>query len=511
MNRIFLVLFFCFNVSAQRADFLAPPPGEQPLPPKGDCADLRRLTSNDMKVIAAETVPAGSEAQAHCRVQVHVQPAIEIEVALPATWNRRFQMAGNGGFGGDSPASPAKVKERLASVRRGFVWAASNTGHDAREAPQADFAADRQKLDDWAFRSLHVTVETARRLMEAYYGTLPSHSYYAGCSGGGRQGLILAQRYPEDFDGIAVTAPFLNVTDQMLRNACDGQALAESPVPQSKQQLLAKTIYAKCDPADGLKDGIISNPAGCGFDAEHDLPRCAAGTDKADCFTDGQIHALSRIYTSFKVANGRVIPPWPVGAESDDDPKSGWNAWRLEFKGKSKALNMAESFFQYAVPAHPDPEWSVKQFEPVQDAVRIQRMHPVVDATDPDLSVFQKRGGKLILAQGLADQALNPNFTIQYYEEVRRKMGSTADEFTRFYLIPGMYHCGGGPGVTLTDPLSLLVQWVERKTPPANLMGKHIEDGKVSFTRPICAYPSFAKYNGSGSVQDGANFSCVTN
>ncbi|MCL5745882.1 MAG: tannase/feruloyl esterase family alpha/beta hydrolase, partial [Acidobacteria bacterium] len=339
-----------------------------------------------MTVVSAAAVPAEAASPAHCRVHVRVQPAIEIEVALPANWNRRFQMAGNGGFGGDSPDSPAKVRERLASVRGGFVWAATNTGHDARETPQADFAQDRQKLYDWAFRSLHVTVETARRLMQAYYGALPSRSYYLGCSGGGRQGLIFAQRFPEDFDGIAVTAPFLNVTDQMLRNACDGNALAESPLPQSKQQLLAKAIYEKCDPADGLTDGIISEPETCGFDAKRDLPRCAAGANKPDCFTEAQILALSRIYSSFTAANGRVIPRWPVGAETDANPTSGWNAWRLNFEGQSKGVRMAESFFRYAVPARPDAEWNVTLFSAEKDAARIQSLHAVVDATDPDLS-----------------------------------------------------------------------------------------------------------------------------
>lgn len=240
------------------------------------------------------------------------------------------------------------------------------------------------------------------------------------------------------------------------------------------------------------------------------LPRCAAGSDKPDCFTDAQIVALSRIYTSFTAGNGHVIPPWPVGAESDQNPVSGWNAWRLDFRGKSKGLQMAESFFQYAVPAHPDKEWSVIRFDPVKDGARIQAMHPVVDATDPNLAAFHKRGGKLILAQGFADQALNPYFTIRYYEELRRTMRTAADEFTRFYLIPGMYHCGGGPGVTLSDPLTLLIQWVEQNAPPGTLMGRHVEDGKVSFTRPICPYPSVAKYKGLGNVQDGGNFSCAS-
>jgi len=507
---LFALLANCaFAVLAQDRIFLDPPGGAQPLMPKRACASLRGLTGLDLSVVSAEHIPASAQGPDHCLVREFVQPALEIEVAMPERWNLRFQMAGNGGFGGDSPSSPAKIQARGQSLRRGFAFTAHNTGHDNKTDPQAQFAKERQKLIDWGFRSLHVTVEVSRRLMLSYYGSAPVRSYYAGCSGGGRQGLILAQRFPEDFDGIAVTAPFLNVTGQMLRYACDGQALMAAPVSAAKQGLLARKIYELCDAKDGLKDGVIDDPRACDFDPARDLPHCAPGDNTSTCFTGGELSTLKTMYSEEKLSNGASIPPWPVSAELNNAEGSGWASWRLIGEESGKGPQMALSFFQFAVANPANPDWTLNMFHLQKDASRIQALGPIVDALDADLSAFRDRGGKLLLAQGWADQALNPFFTIEYYRSLQKWMGASTDRFSRFYLVPGMYHCGGGPGVGLPDLLSVVIRWVEAGEVPGALIGKHSEGGKVTRTRPICVFPSKARYKGDGNVDDAANFTCV--
>jgi feruloyl esterase len=257
-----------------------------------------------------------------------ILPEIRFEVALPASWNRRFLMTGNGGYAGDSLDSPQRLLLLGIAMRRGFVQAITNTGHDGREEPLASFAVNRQKLLDYAFRSLHVTAEAGKRIATAYYGTKPAKSYFQGCSTGGRQALILAQRFPDDFDGIVAGAPVLNFSGTMTSFACTAQALSTAPVPYAKLVTLADKIYSLCDDKDGLKDGLIDDPRRCGFQPSRDLPRCAADGDNASCFTTAQIGTLERIYGDIKSQGKTIFPGWPVGAEiAGADGRSGWDQW----------------------------------------------------------------------------------------------------------------------------------------------------------------------------------------
>src|SRR5215475_5690777 len=281
----FLTAFLIFTATlcAQGAgalqfrDWNPPPFNAKPVAP---CGQLLGLTGFDLSVISAALVPAVPNSPEHCHVMMMAQPEINIEVNLPSNWNGRFYMFGNGGWAGESFDAPGRIQNHARALRAGFATASTDTGHSAALEPGASFALNRQKLLDYGFRSLHVTAEVAKLLVRTYYGASPTKSYYDGCSQGGRQGLTIAQRFPNDFDGIIAGSPALYNSGNMVARAYWMQGLKANPFPASKLGLLADRVYDKCDAKDGLKDGVIDSPLSCGFQPARDLPRCAEGTDQ---------------------------------------------------------------------------------------------------------------------------------------------------------------------------------------------------------------------------------------
>jgi hypothetical protein len=475
------------------------------------CAGLRALTNYEFSVASAVLMRAAGDTPEHCRVSIMIQPELNIEVNLPTAWNGRLYMFGNGGFAGESFETPGRVYIRARGLHYGFVTAATDTGHSGAKEPGASFATNPQKLLDFAFRSLHLTATTAKVLIRAYFGEAPAKSYYDGCSQGGRQGLILAQRFPEDFDGILVGAPALDQIGTMLARAWWMQGLAGAPIPPAKMKMLADRIYGQCDAKDGLKDGLIDDPRRCGFQASRDLPRCAAGTDRADCFTPAQATALERIYSDVLTDGKRLFPGWPVGSEVAGP--SGQTAWIGQAlngaNGPGTWTRYAETFLQYLAFPQPDPSYPLSRFDIDKDVARAARAGQLLDATDTDLSAFERRGGKLIMYFGWADPQLNPMMGVEYYERTTEKMGPSTPDFFRLFMVPGMFHCGGGIGMSVFDAATPLVKWVETGSAPQQIQASRVVNNQVVRTRPLCAYPQVARYTGSGSVDDAANFSCV--
>jgi feruloyl esterase len=283
--------------------------------PVTGCAGLRSLTSNQISVAVAVAMPETAEAPAHCRVFGQVLPQVGFEVRMPADWNGRFMMVGNGGYAGEATDSRGRASQYGRYMKRGYAVAATDTGHSNITEPQGTFATDRQKLLDYAFRSLHVTADASKTVLRAYYGSAPAKSYFEGCSTGGRQGLILAQRFPDDFDGITVGAPVLSFTGTMLHYVQAAKALKAAPIGAAKLPALAARIYDTCDAKDGLKDGLIDDPRRCDFQPARDLPKCEAGADRPDCFTPPQIGTLDKLYGEVISAGKRIFPGWPVGGE----------------------------------------------------------------------------------------------------------------------------------------------------------------------------------------------------
>jgi feruloyl esterase len=439
------------------------------------------------------------------------QPEINIEVNLPAAWNGRFYMFGNGGWGGESFESAGRLANHARALRAGFATASTDTGHSAGLEPGASFAQSRQKLLDYGFRSLHVTAEAAKLLVRSFYGANPSKSYFDGCSQGGRQGLTIAQRFPNDFDGIIAGSPALYNTGNMIARAYWMQGLQTNPFPAAKLGLLAARVYEKCDSKDGLKDGVIDEPLRCGFKAVEDLPLCAEGQDGPDCFTAKEIAAADRIYGDVFRQGRRFFPGWPAGAEvAGPNGESGWLGQEISVANRGSVwANYAGSFLRYMAMPGTDPEQALAHFDINKDIPRMEFLHQVLDANDPDLSVFRQRGGKLIMYFGWADPQLNPRVAVEYYDEVARGMGDSTGDFFRLFMVPGMFHCGGGVGTSTFDVATPLLRWVESGEAPQTIAASRVAGGKVNRTRPLCPYPQVARYKGSGSIDDAANFTCA--
>jgi Tannase and feruloyl esterase len=475
------------------------------------CGELRSLTGFDLSVISALLIPSTAEVPEHCRVSLLVPPEIGVEVNLPSAWNGRLYMFGNGGWAGESFETAGRSANRGRALKYGFATASTDTGHSAASEPGASFALNRQKLLDFAFRSLHVTAESAKLFVRNYYGETPSKSYYDGCSQGGRQGLILAQRFPADFDGILVGAPALDSVGTMLARAWWEQGLAANPIPASKLNLLARRVYEQCDATDGLKDGLIDDPRRCRFQPARDVPRCAEGADKPDCFTAAQIASLDRIYGDVVSQGKRIFPGWPVGAEVvGPSGQSGWMGMAVNGpNGPGTWTSYGDNFLRFIGFPKRDAANPIGSFDIDQDPARTAALRPILDATDTDLSPFRRRGGKIVMYFGWADPQLNARMGVEYYEKVVQNMGGSTADFFRLFMVPGMFHCRGGVGTDTFDAATPLVNWVESGSAPDRIAASRIVQSKVVRTRPLCAYPQVERYKGTGSIDDAANFSCV--
>ncbi len=514
MRQILAIAFLSASLWGQGAgnvqfrDWTAPAANAKP---KIQCAELRSLTNFELSVISATQIPATADAPEHCRVSILIAPEINVEVNLPTAWNTRLYMFGNGGFAGETFDAQNRAAFRARGLRYGFVTAATDTGHSAAAEPNASFAANRQKLVDFGFRSLHVTAEAAKLMIRTYFGQAPSKSYFDGCSQGGRQGLILAERFPADFDGILVGAPGLDNTGSMLERAYFAQGLTSASIPTTKLKTLADHVYEQCDAKDGLKDGLIDDPRRCDFQPSHDLPHCAAGSDADDCFTAAQIAAIERVYSDIYSQGKRVYPGWPVGAEViGPNGRSGWIGQGVNATtGAGVWTRFPETFFQYMVSSKQDPMYTLSRFDLDKELPRIAEVGKILDATDTDLSAFHKRGGRILMYVGWADPQLNPMMAVEYYEKVTERMGSPTSDFFRLFMVPGMAHCGGGIGTSVFDADTPLVKWVEAGSAPAQIAASRVVNNKVDRTRPLCAYPQVARYKGSGSIDEAGSFNCA--
>ncbi len=482
--------------------------------PATACAELRRLSDSTVTITMADTVAAAGGVPAFCRVRGVIAPEIQFEVLLPARWNRRFYMHGNGGFAGESLDNPFRLQARLAALRHGFVAATTNTGHDSDAEPLGTFAyRNLQKQIDYAYRAVHLTAVTAKRVIHAYYDRPQSFSYWDGCSTGGRQGLMSAQRYPGDFDGIVAGAPVLDFTGIATGYAWNAQALRQTPIKPEKLKTLGDAVIKHCDAKDGATDGLIADPRRCDFDAARDVPKCAAGADTAACFTEGEIDTLKKIYAGPSVDGQRVFFGQPLSAEAygadflTGKAVSGWDFWIVSARGPSRQVQYGETFMRYFAFPQQDPSADWLKFDFAKDPPRMAAMRRMLNASDPDLSAFAKRGGKMITYFGWADSALNPLMGIDYYEKATAKTAGLKDAY-RLFMAPGVFHCRGGYGPDRIDALTAVINWVERGTAPDTLTATKAEGDKIVRTRPLCPHPMVAKYKGSGSMDEAASFEC---
>ena len=470
--------------------------------PRQACAALLSQTGYNFSILSALVVPAAAEVPAYCRLVGLIQPEIRFEVNLPASWNGRLYMFGNGGYAGESLDATARQNSARRALIRGFATAQTNTGHDAQAEPLGTFAASPQKLVDYAFRAVHVTAVTAKALAQAYYASAPRRSYFDGCSTGGRQGLISAQRFPDDFDGILTGAPVLNFSGTMVGYVQAQKAIAATPLTADAIKTVGDAVIAKCDALDGVKDGVVDDPRRCALAPATDIPRCTGDTAAPGCLTSAQLKTVEVIYAPVMRGTTQVFPGWPVSAEV------GWSPWFVAPNGRAIQWNFGETYLKNIAFGRPNAEYDWLTFNIDTDLDRIKGAQALIDATDPDLSRFKARGGKILSYFGWSDPALNPMMGVGYYESVTKKMGVATTDFYRLFMVPGMLHCGGGAGTTTFDAFTPLVEWVEKGTVPQTIPASRVVDGKPVRTRPLCPYPQVAIYKGSGSTDDAANFNC---
>jgi feruloyl esterase len=465
----------------------------------------------------------GKNLPAFCRVQAALKPApdsnIRIEVWMPLTgWNHNFRGIGNGGFAGYIDYSDLGT-----AISSGFASASTNTGHDGTPIDASWAKGHPDKIVDFGWRAIHETAVTAKAIIQAFYGEAPKHNYFTGCSNGGRQALMEAQRFPEDYDGIIAGAPANYWTRVFATFIFDIQAMQSTPgsyIGPDKIPAIAKAVNAACDAQDGVKDGVLNDPRECRFNPETLV--CKQG-DSPDCLSAGQVAALKKIYAGPHDSSGKLM--YPGFEPGGEDGPGGWVTWIGQGPGKDLQTLFANGFFTNMITT-PQPI-DLKTIN-VEAAVKLanEQQGKTFNADDPNLKAFAARGGKLIMYHGWSDAALPPQGAINYFESVQAALGrQQTDAFMRLYMAPGVQHCGGGPGANSFgqdgipsdaqhDLHEALEQWVEKGTAPDRIIAGKFTDPRdhskgVAMTRPLCPYPQYAKYKGSGDTNDAANFECV--
>jgi feruloyl esterase len=481
-------------------------------PAPGSCESLMSMNLAGGTITMAQSVAAGGLAipvgrggrtapnqEAFCRVAATLRPSadsdIKMELWLPVSgWNGKFEANGNGGWTGSINEAAL-----AAGLNRGYAAAMSDLGH---EGGSASFAMDHpEKLVDYGYRAAHEMTVAAKAIIAAYYAQPIRESYWTGCSAGGRSALMEAQRYPADFDGIVAGSPGLDWTGRALQAVWIAQAAHKTEanyIPPAKYALVHNAVLAACDAKDGVKDGVLEDPTKCGFDPKE--LECKNG-DSADCLTAPQVETARTIYSPGLNPRTKemIFPGFERGSEA------GWATM-----AGPRLFSIGGDLFKFVV--FHDPNWDYRSFDFDRGTASTAKAeNGLLNAEDANLRAFEDRGGKLIQYHGWADPQIAPANSVRYYKKVLDTMGGTekVQSFYRLFMVPGMAHCGGGDGTSDFDMLAALEQWKEQGRVPAQVAASRVRDGKVDRTRPLCPYPQVAKYKGTGSTDDAANFVCA--
>lgn len=505
------------------------------------CESLSSLKLPGTAITGAKTVKAGAfvspepkvskeaaeryrKLPAFCRVLATLTPtadsSIKVEVWMPLEgWNHKFQGEGNGGFAGSIPYGLM-----AGAMEAGYATAGTDTGHEGDATDAAWALKHPEKIADFGYRGVHEMTEKAKEITKAYYSQAAQRSYFVGCSDGGREALMEAQRFSKDYDGILAGAP-ANYWTHLLSSGVDVSKTllggSGGYIPAAKIQAISRAVLAACDGRDGVKDGIVSEPSLCRFDPSKLLCK---GTKTDGCLTGPQVASLRKLYEGGRTSTGaQIFPGYAPGGEDGD---GGWKGWITGSEpGDSEGSHYVDGFFRYMV--FNDPTWSYKTAN-IDASLRAadEKMASVLNSNDPNLADFRKRGGKLIMYHGWSDAAIAPQNTIDYFQSVGSKLGpGDRNQFVRLYMVPGMQHCIGGPGPSLFGQFSVIAgkrprdsvylsleKWVETGVAPGTIIATKLKEGDpsnaVEMTRPLCPYPEVAKYKGAGNTNEAASFVC---
>lgn len=483
---------------------------------------------------AARIVPANP---AFCKLLGHISPTdptappIRFEVNLPVEWNGRSLQYGGGGFNGvlisGLTLPPAYPFGKAAPLALGFATVGTDSGHESKpgEPPQV-FALNDEAFENLSHKAYKKVRDAARALMLRAYGNPPSKAYFMGSSEGGREALTMAQRYPDDFDGIFARVPVINWVGLQHAGTRSGLAtMGDGWIRPAQVKLVADAVLKACDKQDGSDDALVQNPVGCKAAFNPETLRCTAGQSGDDCLTDKQITAINTLHSPYKfpfaLANGLDdYPGWGVSGENTPayGPTGGWLAWWLGTSAPAQPPQPSNGIawiygaggIQYVFAR--DPKLDVTTYRPEDHKARLLQVSQLMDSTDPDLSRFHAHGGKLVILEHMSDYAQSPYAGIRYFETVEKTLGKDKTaEFVRLYTAPGVDHVGSGAPANV-DMLSVLVDWVEHGKPPGDL---EVAEQKVEApgydtlrSLPLCRWPGWPHYK-TGPVNAAASFVCA--
>jgi hypothetical protein len=447
----------------------------------------------------------------YCLVKVLVPQAINIWVGLPmggTGWNERLQSEGGGGYAGS-------VGIPVNSINGGYVGIQTDTGHTGGSGtfgmlyPAVGTTPGAPNIplqEDFAYRSEHLMAVIGKQLAGFFYGEQPVYSYWNGCSTGGRQGLAMAQRYPQDYNGILSGAPAIHfdrfqaemLWPQMVQYLDTGGIISTA-----KKTLATNAAIAACDALDGVVDGIIGDPRACTYDAQRLVTKTCTSSD-ATCLTQAEAGAINKMW---------------FGATNEKGNKFFWYGQTrgTNLDGVGGVIPFSISIAQPRYWVYFDPTWdfhvqlNYANYETFFDYTIAQMAAGGTPTDNPNLAPFRNAGGKIIMWHGFSDQLIMPEGTIDYYDAVVSALGggySHVQDFARLFMAPGVAHCGGGVGPAPQNPFNYVVNWVENGVAPDTILAVHTTGGTIDLTRPLCPYPDVAVWTGQGSTSDAANFVC---
>jgi feruloyl esterase len=491
------------------------------------CESLKSVPLADTTITAAELVPEGPAPQrgggaargagpagrgaapaagrgaapaqppamipAHCRVTMVLKPTtdshINVELWLPAqNWNGKFMGVGNGGWAG---SIQGLNNDMPAALRLGYATAGTDTGHSSVDGPEGMFALGHpQKIIDFAYRAVHEMTQKSKLLVKAFYDENARYSYFKGCSTGGREAMMEAQRYPEDYDAIiagSLANRHIHMHTAGVARSVEASRHPEANVSDVQAEMVTQAVMKACDT---LHEGFLNDPRQCTFNFSSLLCK---GEDAGTCLTKPQVETVEKFYGGTKTKKGESI----FSGQALGNPMRASRGYTQPPTGGA--------FDTVRILGFQDEKYDWHNFDLDRDMKTIDDKVGFVDSVNPDLSRFKAHGGKLLLTHGWADTTITPEGTVYYYESVLNKMGQDQGNWMRLFMAPGMAHCGGGPGVNTFDSIGTIEKWREEGIAPDQMIGSNAQTG---LKRPICAYPQSAEYKGSGDLKDAANWVC---
>jgi hypothetical protein len=472
-----------------------------------------------------------SGAVSFCLIKVLVPQAINIWVGLPldGAWNGRWQSVGGGGYAGT-------VNAPNQAIAAGYAAATTDTGHSGFGGNFGMLEPGKPNVElqtDFAHRSEHLMAVIGKQLVQAFYGQAPSYAYWNGCSTGGRQGLRMAQDYPEDYDGILAGAPAIHwdrfqaghIWHQVVQLRDNGGPIGGGArdVLVAKERLATANAIAACDADDGVVDGVLADPRACGYRAADDstLTSAECTASNAMCLTPTEASAIDKMWQGPVACSQRDALGScrvPNVAARNLDGRGNKRLWYGNTRGTDLAALGGPAPFPIAIDqpkywVYFDPAWDWQTLTYgnylafFRDTV--ERVGPLMASDDPDLAAFRDAGGKLVLWHGWNDQLIAAEGTVDYYDRVARELGGyeRTQDFARLFMAPGVAHCAGGTGPQPQNIFQAVVDWVEQGKAPERVLASKAIDGGTQ-TRPLCPYPAVARRTGTDSTNDAASFTC---